>query len=108
MARLFSIPTMIQNTGYGPIRAFGRRRAAGLKIGAAIFGFLWAVRGAAAAPLTLFTTQEDWAQWNNSATTGIQLTAINTASLDGNITTNGLGNNGSAGGSGTSGALQAT
>lgn len=110
MAFQFSVSTSIQTTTDSAAGTLGRRCSMGQFLGIVVLGAsLLLVRHAAANnPLTLFSTQEDWAQWNNSSTTGVQLTAINTASLDGNITTNGLGNVASPGGSGTSGAVQAT
>jgi hypothetical protein len=51
----------------------------------------------------LFTTQEDWAQWNQSG--NITTTGVNTISLD-SSTTNGVGNNASPAGAGTNGSMQ--
>jgi hypothetical protein len=51
----------------------------------------------------LFTTQEDWAQWNNSGS--MTTTGVNTTSLDAS-TINGVGNNASPGGAGTTGSMQ--
>lgn len=58
---------------------------------------------ASASASTLFTTQEDWAQWVNSGS--MTTTGVNTVSLD-SSTTNGVGNNTSPGGAGTSGSMQ--
>jgi hypothetical protein len=53
----------------------------------------------------LFTTQEDWAQWNSTPPTSMTTTGVNTISLD-SSTINGVGNNASPGGAGTSGSMQ--
>jgi hypothetical protein len=60
----------------------------------------------ASAAAVLFTTQEDFAEWNTTGTPNMALTGVAAGSTD-SSTTNGLGNTLAAGGAGTSGSLSA-
>src|SRR5262245_30942155 len=63
----------------------------------------WSVTPARAA--VLYTSLQDWTEWNGTGT--INKSAYSGTDLDNNLT-NGLGSNTNAGGSGTTGSLQAT